>query len=78
MTSLEHQRTERVEHAHNQFDQRKEEIEEEASHMRTRARKGLQEQEWLAESVYEATGSEPQKRLQLTTKELELAERRPR
>ena len=44
--------------------------------MRTQARKGLQEQEWLAESVYEATGSEPRKRLQLTTKELELAGRR--
>lgn len=76
MASLENQRTERVDHAHNQFDQRKEEIEEEAMHMRSQARKGLQEQEWLAESVYEATGSEPQKRLQLTTKELELAERR--
>ena len=74
--SLEQQRQDRLDHATNQFEQRKEDIEDEAKLMRTQARKGLQEQEWLAESVYEATGSEPRKRLQLTTKELELAGRR--
>lgn len=74
--SLEQQRKDRLDHATNQFEQRKEDIEDEANLMRTQARKGLQEQEWLAESVYEATGSEPRKRLQLTKKELELADRR--
>lgn len=74
--SIDSQRIERLEHAKRQYEDRKQEIEAEAQRMRKDARAGLQEQEWLAESVFEAVGSEPQKRLQLTNKELELAEQR--
>ena len=76
VSSIDVQRTERLEHAARQYEDRREEIEAEALRMRKEARAGLQEQEWLAESVFEAVGSEPQKRLQLTNKELELAEQR--
>ena len=76
VASIDAQRTERIDHAARQYEDRKEEIEAEALRMRKEARAGLQEQEWLAESVFEAVGSEPQKRLQLTNKELERAEER--
>jgi len=70
MASLKQEEQERIVHARQQYEGRKKEIDEEADQMHSSAHKNLKEQEWLAESVFEATGSEPRKRLELTRREL--------
>ena len=71
LTEIEEQHNERMTHARKQYQERQHDITKEAKSLRTTARKSLKEQEWLAESVFEAAGQEPAKRLQLTRDELQ-------
>ena len=71
MAEVKQQATERLDHARSQYEERLSEIEHEAEKTRKAAHRNLKEQEWLAESVYEAAGQEPGKRLQLTREELD-------
>ena len=70
LAEIETQHNERMSHAQKQYQERQQDIAKEAKSLRTTARRNLKEQEWLAESVFEAAGQEPAKRLQLTRDEL--------
>lgn len=76
LAEIKSQYRERTDHANQQYQGRQVEIAAEAKTIRSTARKNLKEQEWLAESVFEAAGQEPAKRLQLTREELQRNEHR--
>ena len=76
LAEIKSQFRERTDHANQQYQGRQVEIAAEAKTIRSTARKNLKEQEWLAESVFEAAGQEPAKRLQLTREELQRNEHR--
>ena len=76
MQEIQRHAADNLEHANTQYDNRILEIDEEAERSLKVAQKNLKEQEWLAESVFEAAGREPSKRLRLTCDELDRNDQR--
>ena len=76
MKMIEQRASDNLTHANAQYEHRSGEIDDEAERSRNAAQKSLKEQEWLAESVFEAAGQQPSKRLRLTCDELDRNDQR--